>query len=758
MFEDILIYFLIFAKYALVALSIIFIISGFDELFIDFVYAARLVYRRAFVYSKHKRLTEEQLLAKPEQPIAIMIPCWDESAVIRRMLSNTIRTLNYSNYHIFVGTYPNDQATQREVELAREEFGKVSRIVCPKDGPTNKADCLNWVYEGIKLYEKEHDIRFEVFVMEDSEDIIHPLTLRLFNYLIPRMDMVQLPVFPMPTPWYKFTAGHYLDEFAENHARDMTVREILSGAIPSAGVGTGYSRLALDSLATDNQHQLFNVDSLTEDYDIGMRLQKYDLKQVFVRHAIERKSSTKSWLTGKTRTRTVREYIVIREFFPQTFSTAVRQKSRWVLGIALQGWARLGWKGSIWTRYMLFRDRKALLTNLISMSANVLAVPLILMWAYQEMNPDAYRYPPLVQKDSWVWYMILMNMGFLLWRVLMRMSFVNRAYGPFNALFALPHLVWGNVINFFATVRAIRLYVRYLITGKIVAWDKTAHVFPSEEELTAYRRKLGDLLLDKRFVSVGQLDKALEEQRRTGKPLGRALLDLGFVSEDELLQVLGQQLRIDTREIDPYAVPLDVVALLPRDLAEMHHVFPVAVREDGALELAVERPLPMEVVQGIEETISRPLAQCLAAKSDLSFAISRGYERLNAKVPPQCPWTGREALKRNLCTENQLAEALRLQRRAYARLGDVLVSRGALGYQDLLAAEDEYFAKSNGHRFGEFLVHTGRIGQEQLDEALKAQRESQLKLGQALVTACELTPEEVRELLAFRKDQPCEIA
>lgn len=34
--------------------------------------------------------------------------------MIRRMLENTIRTLNYANYHVFVGTYPKQVREQLE--------------------------------------------------------------------------------------------------------------------------------------------------------------------------------------------------------------------------------------------------------------------------------------------------------------------------------------------------------------------------------------------------------------------------------------------------------------------------------------------------------------------------------------------------------------------------------------------------------------------------------------------------------------------
>jgi len=46
-------------------------------------------------------------------------------------------------------------------------------------------------------------------------------------------------------------------------------------------------------------------------------------------------------------------------------------------------------------------------------------------------------------------------------------------------------MIWGNVINFLATCRAIKLYVKYLVTGKSIAWDKTDHHYPTESELAA---------------------------------------------------------------------------------------------------------------------------------------------------------------------------------------------------------------------------------------------------------------------------------
>jgi bacteriophage N4 adsorption protein B len=515
------------------------LLSGLDDLFIDTCYGLRSLYRRVFVLPRYRSLSEQDLLVCPEQLIAVMIPAWDESAVIRPMLHNAVRTLNYRNFHIFVGTYPNDSDTHREVEIVRERYDNVHRIVCPHDGPTNKADCLNWIYQGIKVFEKENGIRFKIFIMQDCEDVIHPLCYKLFNYLIPRKDMVQLPVHSMKRKWYEFTAGHYIDEFSQLHFKDLVVREHLNRSIPAAGVGCAFSRRAFEIVAKKNNNQLFSIDSLTEDYDFGFRLKEHGLKQVFVRFAIIRTVMRPGFWTGKPRQVRIKELVCVREYFPASYWAAVRQRSRWVLGIALQGWANLGWRGDVWTKYMLFRDRKVLLTNLVNLLGYLVVFAVLAVWMTLWLNPDAYHYPPLLEKGSALWYVVIANAYLLGERIALRAFCVQRIHGWQQAFLSIPRMVWGNIINFSATCRAISLYSRYLRTGKFISWDKTVHVFPSEAELQAFRRKLGDLLLERRLITSRQLDEALARQKVEHRLLGSILIEMGVVREDDLMEALS---------------------------------------------------------------------------------------------------------------------------------------------------------------------------------------------------------------------------
>ena len=147
--NDIIFYIWFFFRVLFIFLVIVFLISGLDDLFVDLVYYIRASYRALFRRHLIRPVTREQLNSVPEKPTAIMIPAWNESDVIDKMLLNTVTTLDYKNYHVFVGTYPNDEATLLAVEKVRGIYPLVSALVTPANGPTNKADCLNWIIQGI---------------------------------------------------------------------------------------------------------------------------------------------------------------------------------------------------------------------------------------------------------------------------------------------------------------------------------------------------------------------------------------------------------------------------------------------------------------------------------------------------------------------------------------------------------------------------------------------------------------------------------
>ena len=362
-----------FVLWLVTPLAVIFLLSGLDDLAVDFAWFYAWVAERLTVSRRDARRIPDA----PPRPIAILVPLWNEHAVIARMLEHNLAAIRYPDFHIFAGIYANDPLTEEAVASISERFHNVHLAVCPHDGPTSKADCLNWIYQHVGLYEEQNGIAFDVIVTHDAEDLIHPEELRWINAYATHFGFIQIPVLALATPFWSLTHGVYCDEFAEYHTRDMVVRSSFGCFVPGSGVGTGYRRDALETLARASGNRVFEPASLTEDYESGLRLYRLGCHQVFV-------PLTRLEPAG-------RDFVATREFFPTKWQTALAQRTRWVMGIALQGWERFGWAGTRSEIYWLWRDRKGLLGNPLGVLANVVFLYGLATAMWTRMTPLATR-------------------------------------------------------------------------------------------------------------------------------------------------------------------------------------------------------------------------------------------------------------------------------------------------------------------------------------------------------------------------------
>jgi adsorption protein B len=330
-----------------------FLIFAANDLLVDLIYFARRMWRAVAVYSRYPRAFASQL-ERPARPgfLAILVPAWDESAVISSMLRATLRRVEHDNYRIFVGHYRNDPATAAAIASVADQ--RIEMVSVEVDGPTTKADCLNHLYDALLFYERATGRTAKAVVLHDAEDVVHPLELGLFDRLIERAGVIQVPVMPLvdrSSPWI---SGHYCDEFAEAHAKEMVVREAVGAAIPLAGVGCAIAREPLARLAAMHDGRPVVGGSMTEDYELGLRIGALGLKTMFVRIPA---------------TPGDRAVVSSRGHFPSSLGVAVRQKARWLGGIALAGWDRMGWRGGLGERWMRMRDRRGPLAALLLIAA-----------------------------------------------------------------------------------------------------------------------------------------------------------------------------------------------------------------------------------------------------------------------------------------------------------------------------------------------------------------------------------------------------
>jgi adsorption protein B len=447
--------------------------SSIDDLLVDISYWMIRLGRWLGLLRRPPLSSVAQLAQRSQRPIAIMAPAWKESEVIAHMVENAVATYDYQEFHIFIGVYPNDPETIGEADRVVARYANVHKITVPHGGPTCKADCLNWIIRGIFAFEQESGIHFQGVVLHDAEDVVHPLELQVFNTLLDRYDLIQVPILSLERKWHEFVAGHYVDEFAELHTKDLIVREALTGVVPGAGVATCYSRRGLEALARVTHGDLFNTGSLTEDYDFSFRMRRLGLRETFVRLPVPPDGKARAAAAGLRQ-----ELVATREYFPDRFSAAVRQKSRWILGIVFQGWRSVRWERGVLFNYFLLRDRKALVTSPVGALGYVVAVNVILLWLVNILFPGSYRFPPIVEAGTPLYHLIQINFLFLLNRVAHRLVLIGGLYGIRQGVLSVPRMVVGNFVNFGAFFRAGRRWLSHLSTGERIAWDKTAHSFP----------------------------------------------------------------------------------------------------------------------------------------------------------------------------------------------------------------------------------------------------------------------------------------
>lgn len=463
-----------FIRNLIIVVAMAIFVSSVDDLFVDISYWALRIWN--LLLSPFRRQPKQsRLVRRKEQRIAIMVPAWQEADVIEAMLNYAVGHITYKNYDIFVGVYPNDPATRDAVKKAQANHSNIFLCENVHKGPSTKADCLNGVLSGIFETEKKTGKPYDIFILQDAEDVIHPFSLKVLNYYIPTNDMVQLPVRSLPRRWHQLVASQYMDEFLELHMKDMMVRAAMTNNVPSAGVGTGFSRKAISTLKDNNDGLIFSEDSLTEDYEIGMRLQEYELKGAFVHYRARVRVEGKS---GRERWR--KEVVAIQEYFPHTFRASVRQKSRWILGISFVGWQTIQWRGSLANRYWLMRDRKVLLTGPTSALGYLIVLNVLITWALVEVMPELRDLPPLIDKGHWIWFFIYANFFFLANRLLHRGLFVGLAHGLRYVWLSPLRAIVANVITFFAWFRAARQFAWSGLTGARLKWEKTVHAFPEQ--------------------------------------------------------------------------------------------------------------------------------------------------------------------------------------------------------------------------------------------------------------------------------------
>ncbi len=127
----------LWASECLVPLALWVLVSGLDDLCVDLRFLLWKIRTRGQAPDDEAQPTSGY---PSEKRIAIYIPCWDESAVIRKMLDRNLATIEYENYDIWLGLYPTIRQHLRLSNAARsvrrESITSCAEIPARRPKPT----------------------------------------------------------------------------------------------------------------------------------------------------------------------------------------------------------------------------------------------------------------------------------------------------------------------------------------------------------------------------------------------------------------------------------------------------------------------------------------------------------------------------------------------------------------------------------------------------------------------------------------------
>ncbi|GAC1417046.1 MAG: GspE/PulE family protein [Actinomycetota bacterium] len=144
-------------------------------------------------------------------------------------------------------------------------------------------------------------------------------------------------------------------------------------------------------------------------------------------------------------------------------------------------------------------------------------------------------------------------------------------------------------------------------------------------------QRLGEVLIEAGVIDQGTLDAALSHQRNTQSSmarhvrLGAVLVDMGVITEEGLARSLSAQLCIPYADITTIAEDPDLVALVPRRLADRYGLVPIG-RVEGGIVIAMTDPTDVVAMDDVRVAArAGGVSPAVAPASAIREAIERFY-------------------------------------------------------------------------------------------------------------------------------------
>ncbi|MDD4888513.1 MAG: ATPase, T2SS/T4P/T4SS family [Phycisphaerae bacterium] len=147
------------------------------------------------------------------------------------------------------------------------------------------------------------------------------------------------------------------------------------------------------------------------------------------------------------------------------------------------------------------------------------------------------------------------------------------------------------------------------------------------------RRQIGEILLERGWLTTGQLETALARQKSEGhrQLLGELLVEMGFVAEEQVVEALAEGYGVPFARISPRLADPKAIELLPREFLEKHTVLPL-FKVRNQITVAMAEVANVFLVEEIERMTECQVQVVAAAGKDLRATLTTHMPSANVFV------------------------------------------------------------------------------------------------------------------------------
>ena len=138
--------------------------------------------------------------------------------------------------------------------------------------------------------------------------------------------------------------------------------------------------------------------------------------------------------------------------------------------------------------------------------------------------------------------------------------------------------------------------------------------------------RIGELLVREKMLSLGQLQKAQDEAKRTGKRLGTTLSKMGFVQDQDLQAFVAKQYSLPSINLNEIEIDPSVLKLVSREICEKHQVIPVR-RNGPTLVVAMADPSNIYAIDELKFLTQYNIEPVVASEASIEANLSKYFDK-----------------------------------------------------------------------------------------------------------------------------------